>query len=60
MRVKLWIDGDIAEHVGGALGEVGVVALDLRLQRMRAAHDESDEHAENDDEDDQQAARAAS
>ncbi len=49
-------DGDIAEHVRGALGKVGVETLDLRLQRMGAANDEDDDDAEDRDEDDKRQA----
>ncbi len=40
---------DIAEHVGGALCQIRVVALDVVLQDVRPTHDEGDEHPENSD-----------
>ena len=40
--------GDIAERIGGALGEVGIVPLDGALQRLRLVDDEGGQDTEHD------------
>ena len=45
---------DIAQRVGGAFGEVRVIALDLALQPVGAAQDENRQHAEQQHHQDQQ------
>ena len=45
---------DIAQRVGGALGEIGVVTLDLALQPVGAAQDEDRQRAEQQHHQDQQ------
>lgn len=44
----------VAERVGGMLGEIGMVAFDRALQRLRLAQDKGGQGREHDDENEQQ------